>query len=343
MSRPEVSVVMPVRNGERTVAAAVESLLHQDFENFEIIIVDHLSTDRTPKILSGYAATSSRIRTFRCEGSFIEAANLCWQRARAPLVARMDADDVAHPDRLKRQKKYLDNHPDHVACATLVRIRKRGQDGGLAPPDGGYQRYESWVNSVVSPETISAQRFVDSPLPNPSTMIRKAALEEIGGFQDTDWAEDYDLWLRMLERNWLLGKVPLGLLDWIDAPERSTRTLERYSLHQFQRAKAHYLARMTSVREQGVVISGAGPIGKEFARLLTDETDATVHAFLEVNPRQVGNRIRGIPVLPAEEISSFRGRVVMLGAAGQPGARDRIRSLAEKAGFIEGSDFFSVT
>ncbi len=342
MSEPEVSVVMPVRNSEKTVAAAIESLLDQDFDRYEIIVVNHRSTDRTSEILSEYAVNESRIQLFSCDGSFVEAANMCWQKAIAPLIARMDADDVSHPTRLTKQKDFLDNHPDFAACASRVRILKRDEQGQLVAPDGGYQRYESWVNAVLSPDAIAAQRFVDSPLPNPSTMIRKSALEELGGFHDPEWAEDYDLWLRILDRKWLLGKVPETLLDWIDAPERSTRNLDRYSLHQFQRAKAHHLARIEKARELGVVISSAGPIGKEFALLLTRETDLTIHSFLEVNPRQVGNLIHGIPVLPAERISQIKDKAVILGAAGQPGARDRIRSLAETAGFIEGFDFFSV-
>lgn len=338
---PAISVVMPVRNGEETIEAALESVLAQEFESFEVVVVDHASTDRTPQILSALSQAHAHLHITRCEGTFVEAANLAWRKARAPLIARMDADDLARPQRLQRQKDFLDRHPELVACGSLVHIRKRDSRGRLIPADGGYQRYEKWINTRISPEQIEIQRFVDSPLPNPSAMIRREVLEEIGGYEDPDWAEDYDLWLRILERGWKLGKVDEVLLDWIDAPDRSTRNLDRYALSEFQKAKAHYLAGIPAVQEKGIVISGAGPIGKEFALLLLEQ-GVRIHSFLEVNPRQIGNRIHDIPVLPAEAISDCPARRVVLGAAGQPGARDRIRDLASDAGMIEGKDFFSI-
>lgn len=338
---PEVSVVIPVKNGEATIGSALESILDQDFDPFEIVVVDHDSKDRTGEILSAFSDQSDCLRVFHETGTFVDAINRSWREARAPLIARMDADDLAYPSRLRKQKYFLDRHPHIAACGSLVHIRKRDQEGKLIPADGGYQRYEEWVNSQVSPEQIHTHRFVDSPLPNPSVMLRRSALEELNGYEDPTWAEDYDLWLRMLERGWKLGKIDEVLLDWIDGPERSTRNLDRYELSQFQKAKAHYLARISEVQQMGVAICGAGPIGKEFARLL-QEKGIEIHCFLEVNPRQVGNQIHGIPVLESGEISGYPSKAVVLGASGRPGARDRIRDLAVTSGLTEGRDFFSI-
>lgn len=341
MNAPSVSVVMPARNAAATLEAAVASLQEQDLGDFEIFLVDHASTDGTLALMKSLAREDERIQVRRCEGRFVEAANLAWREACGSLLARMDADDLAHPARLRVQRDFLLAHPDLAGCATQVRILKRLETGEMGPADGGYQRYERWINGVVSPEAIRNERFVDSPLPNPTVMLRREVLEEAGGYSDPSWAEDYDLWLRLLEQGHRLGKVSEVLLDWLDGPTRATRAQDRYSLAQFQEAKAHYLSRDPLVRESGVVICGAGPTGKDFAKRLSRH-GVVIHAFLEVNERQIGQRIAGLPVLASERAAEFTGRAVMLAAAGREPARETIRQLITSAGFVEGREFFCV-
>lgn len=341
MNAPSVSVVMPARNAATTLGAAVASLQTQDLGDFEIVLVDHASTDGTLALMESFAREDGRILVRRCEDRFVEAANLAWREAGGSLIARMDADDLAHPARLRIQRDFLMAHSDLVGCATRVRILKRLETGEMAPADGGYQRYERWINGVVSPEAIRNERFVDSPLPNPTVMLRREVLEEAGGYADPSWAEDYDLWLRLLERGHRLGKVPEVLLDWLDGPTRATRSQDRYSLAQFQEAKAHYLSRDPLVRDLGVVICGAGPTGKDLAKRLSRH-GVVIHAFLEVNERQIGQRIAGLPVLASDRAGEFTGLAVMLAAAGREPARETIRQLITSAGFEEGRDFFCV-
>lgn len=341
MSPPSVSVVMPARNAEKTIAASVASLQAQDLGDLEIVLVDHASTDRTLALMRQLAATDDRIQVHACGGTFVEAANLAWRTATGDLIARMDADDLAHPARLRLQRDFLEAHPDLAGCGTLVRIRKRLENGDLAPADGGYQRYERWINGVISPEAIAAERFVDSPLPNPTMMLRREVLVAAGGYADPEWAEDYDLWLRLIGQGYRLGKVPEVLLDWLDGPTRATRSLDRYSLARFQEAKAHYLSLDPLVRKKGVVLCGAGPTGKDFAKRLR-LGGVAIHAFLEVNERQIGQRIGGVSVLPSDRAAEFTGLAVMLSAAGRDPARETIRRLLTGAGFIEGEDFFCV-
>lgn len=341
MNPPSVSVVLPARNAETTLATAVASLQAQDLVDFEIVLVDHASTDATPGLMRKLARADDRIRVLRCEGSFVDAANLAWRSASGDLVARMDADDLALPCRLRLQRDFLAGHPGLAGCATGVRILKRTPTGERVAPDDGYRRYETWVNGVVDPFAIAAQRFIDSPLPNPTTMVRREVMEKCGGYADPPWAEDYDLWLRLLESGHALGKIPDVLLEWLDGPTRATRSVERYSIARFQEAKAHYLARLDRVREDGVVVCGAGPTGKDMASRLL-RLGIAVHAFLEVNVRQIGNRIGGVPVLASDRASDFLGRAVMLAASGREPGRDRIRELLVAAGFTEGADFFCV-
>jgi len=341
MKSPLVSVAIPVRNAGKTFEAALESIQKQTIDDLEIVIVDHGSTDNTEDIIQRAAETDSRIRQFKGKGTFVEAANLAWEMASGDFVARMDGDDFAYPERLAKQIAFMERNSAIAACGSLVRIVKRAPDGSPSPPDKGYQRYNEWINSVKSPEAILRERFVDSPIPNPTNMIRREVFVEIGGYHDPAWAEDYDFWLRLLERGYAIGKVDEILLDWYDSDLRSTRTIARYELSQFQSAKAYYLSRVEQIKTLGVVICGAGPVGKEFAGLLQAQNVA-IHAFIEVNKRQIGNKINGIPVFDTDTLGSFHGKAVALCAIGQSGARETIRKQASPCGFQEGSDFFCV-
>ena len=116
---------MPARNAVATLGAAVASLQAQDLGDFEIVLVDHASTDGTMALMESFSRKDERIRVVRCEGSFVDAANLAWRVASGALVARMDADDLAQPARLRLQRDFLVSHPDLAGCATQVRILKR--------------------------------------------------------------------------------------------------------------------------------------------------------------------------------------------------------------------------
>ena len=341
MNSPLVSVVMPVRNAQSTIEKAIASLRQQSYQNLDIVLVDHASDDNSPALIKKAAGEDERIRCLRQGGSFVEAANLAWQSARGELIARMDSDDIAHSNRIENQVGFLEAQPQLSACGTLVNIFKRGKDGKPIPSDDGYKHYENWINSVVTYDQILNERFIDSPIPNPSAMIRRSVMQSLGGYQDPPWAEDYDFWLRMLEAGHQVAKVNQRLLDWYDSDTRATRNLRRYDLSHFQAAKAHFLQRLPDVLDLGVIICGAGPVGKEMGYLLRS-AGVEIKAFLEVNERQVGNQINGIPILDSGKLSHFFGRAVVLGAVGQKGARERIRRLADGCGFLEGKDFFCV-
>ncbi len=341
MPAPSVSVALPARNAAATLREALASLQRQDLEDFELIVVDHASTDSTGEIAEEVARGDDRLRVLRCEGSYIDACNLAWRAASGEFVARMDADDLAPPARLRTQRDLLVRQPDWSGCASRVHIRKRDGEGALVAPEGGYARYESWINGLLKPQDIARERFVDSPLPHPSMMLRRRVLEEAGGYLDLPWAEDYDLWLRLIEGGHRLGKAPEILLHWIDHPLRATRTEGRYAQNAFQEAKAHYLARLPQISGMGVVVCGAGPIGKDIAARL-GRHEVIIHAFLEVNPRQIGQRISGIPVLASDQAPTFRGKAVMIAAVGREPGQGKIRELLTDSGFTEGIDFFRV-
>ena len=177
------------------------------------------------------------LRVLSCShAGIVEALNLGLQACTAGYIARMDADDLARPQRLELQAAYLDAHPE--AC--LVSCRVAGFPDGQVRE--GFSIYIDWLNSLLSDEDIRREIFVESPLPHPSVMLRREWLQRVGSYQEHGWAEDYDLWLRLYLAGGRFAKLEQVLLEWREHPGRLTRTDERYSLENFLRAKAYYLA-----------------------------------------------------------------------------------------------------
>lgn len=326
-----ISVHLPVRNGESYLAEALESIISQTWQDFEVITVDHSSTDRTPEILSRFAREDSRIKVCRFEGeNFVDCLNFGLSRCGGEFIARMDADDVMASNRLELQKRFLTNNPEIGVVGSAVKIF--ASKGVME----GYRRYEKWINSVLTPEEIRREIFIESPLPNSSVMMRRSMVEKLDGYKDFGWPEDYDLWFRAMLAGIKMAKLEKVLLQWRDYPMRMTRTDKRYSKKSFLKARAFYMAKLLDGRK--AVIQGAGTTGRIFGKYLR-EYGVQVEAFMDINRRRVGGKKLGLPVFHIERMADFKGKV-LLSAVSSWGAREQIRAEAEKAGFVEGVDFF---
>lgn len=315
-----------MRDAAPTLPACLESLRVQSFTDFEVVAVDDRSQDGSAAVLAQAAARDRRLRVILAPGpgGLVAALNAAAGAATGALLARMDADDVALPERLARQVARMDAEPELDVLGCRVALL----DGGVAGNDG-MRAYVDWSNTLVTHEAIAADMLVESPLAHPSVMMRAAALRALGGYRAFDGPEDYDLWLRALASGRRFGKVPEVLLQWRDAPTRLSRTDPRYAGQRFFDLKVEWLLRAVPAAA-AVVVWGAGPIGKSWARALAAR-GRTVRAFVEVDPRKIGETIHGAPVVAVEAAGGFR-EDVHLAAVGRPDARRRIREAAAALG-----------
>lgn len=322
-----ISVLLPAKDASSTLAEALAGLLAQrGAPPLEIVCVDDASVDSTPAVLAKAARSDARIRVFRGEGrGLVAALNLGLSHCRGEWIARMDADDVVHPDRLRLQAELLLSNPKLGGVGSLVRCFPE-------PVSPGIRRFERWLNQTVTPEQCRNGRFIEAPLVHPSATFRREALD--GGWQDHGWAEDWDLQLRMIERGWELAKVPEVLLEWRDSPARLTRTGTAYREEAMFRLRAHHLAR-GPLRGRPFDIWGAGPTGKRLAREL-EAHGLRPGSFHDVSPKK---RIaRGRPVRTEQDLPP-PGASLMLCAVGAEGAREEIRAMLGSHAYREGSDF----
>jgi len=335
MPTPTVSVLLPVRDGAPHLPEAIASLEAQTHEDFEVLAVDDGSTDATPEVLKAWAARDSRVQVLRQEAAgIVPALERARAVARGRYLARMDADDVCDPRRLGEQLTLMEDDPTVTACGCGVEYFP------AAAVRDGARRYQEWLNAAVTPDEIARQLFVECPLAHPTFFLRAEAVEAVGGYQDRGWAEDYDLLLRLWSAGGRLAQVPAALLRWREGAGRLSRTHPRYAPEAFLACKVHYLGRTLLKDREGAVVWGAGPVGKAAARALRD-AGTRILAFVEVDPRKIGQDIHGALVLDADEGAEMEG-VLHLAAVGQPGARDRIRGLLRDAGRTELEDFVAI-
>jgi glycosyltransferase involved in cell wall biosynthesis len=335
---PSVSVLLPCYNAAATLEEALDSLTRQTLCDFEIVAIDDGSSDGTSQILLGRTAIEPRLHVFsQPHSGIIASLNAGLAHCQAQIIARMDADDRAHPERLERQVAFLRSHPD----IDVLSCRVAGFPAGQVRR--GFAVYLEWLNGLLTDEEIRREIFVESPLPHPSLAIRRETLLRIGGYQDHGWAEDYDLLLRLYLDGARFAKLPEVLLEWREHPQRLTRTDSRYSLENFLRAKAFYLTRGPITERDAVILWGAGMVGRRLGKQL-ERLGAPLAAYVDVDPRKIGRTRRGLPILPPEALMDWWKRFsnpLVLAAVGARGARLLIRQRLTDLGLVEGRDWWS--
>jgi glycosyltransferase involved in cell wall biosynthesis len=311
---------MPFRNAAATLPECIASIEAQTFRDFEVIAVDDRSEDESAELC--------RAAGFRVLGAsgLVHALNLGIAAANAPLIARMDADDIMHPERLAAQVELIERGFDLVATQVEV----------FPEPRAGYREYVRWQNAVITPEEIDANLYVESPFAHPSIMMRRGFV-----YADGPFPEDYELWLRMHAKGKKMAKVPRVLLRWRDSEGRASRVDPRYSREAFDLLRARYLADDPRVRyAPELVIWGAGPLARRRVRLLGRE-GIRPHAWIDVDPLKIGRTFAGAPVHPPEWLERPPRPLVLIYVTNHF-ARERIVDFLVQRGYRAGVDFLGV-
>jgi glycosyltransferase involved in cell wall biosynthesis len=200
---PHVTVLMPVFNRERFVDEAIQSVIGQDFEDFELLIVDDGSTDRTPEILRSWAGRDPRIVVITLPENLgiPSALNQGLEHARAPYVARLDSDDIMMPRRLAAQAAVLDDDPEVVLVSSAYEMMdSEGRYLGTWPGDEPHEAVTYLLN------------FYNIVGGGGQVMFRRSEVLEEGGYaREYPSSEDYDLWVRLLRRGRILTLPLIGM------------------------------------------------------------------------------------------------------------------------------------
>ena len=267
---PLVSVLLPAYNAEKYIDAAVDSILAQSLPDLELLVIDDASRDSTVSRIS--ERRDARIRLLRSTSGntgVAAALNRGLEAARGRYLARMDADDVAHTDRLRRQLDVLRRNPSVGLIGSAVQ-----------PIDGdGRAAGEPWRLPTTSAQ-LRWHLFMDNQFAHPSVMMTRAAVEAVGDYSTTcPGAEDYDLWLRIASRFDVMN-LPEVLVDYRLHPDSITGKAaalgHRSALAAAARAASHALhkeiapAALDAIRHQSINDGAGGAAPVSAVALLAD-------------------------------------------------------------------------
>ncbi|MDR0798157.1 MAG: glycosyltransferase [Dysgonamonadaceae bacterium] len=185
---PKISVLMSVYNNDRYLKEAVDSILNQTFADFELLVADDASTDTSATILAQYDDPRIQVITNENNRGLTHNLNVLLSQSRGKYIARMDADDVALPQRFRRQYDYLEAHPETGICGGFVEAFFEGSDK------------KQLVRYAVDDAEIRAFAFFQSPFCHPTVMIRKQVLTNHGLLYPPEYraGQDYALWIELL-------------------------------------------------------------------------------------------------------------------------------------------------
>ncbi len=328
---PRVSILLPVFDAAETLPACLRSIQRQTEPRWQCVVVDDGSGDGSLETARRFARCDARFQVVAAgRRGLVAALGSGTERCAAAVVARMDADDLMHRDRLRAQLSALDAAPELAAVGCHVRLFPRRELGE------GMRAYERWLGSIDSPRRVREEAFVECPVAHPSLAIRRDVLREFG-YRDRGWPEDYDLILRLLEQGREVGVVPRRLLAWRCGPQRLSRTAAMYRVDRFTACKASFLVRSFLSSSERYVLWGYGATGKALARALSAH-GRRPSAIVELHPGRVGETIRGAPVIRPEELAGPPSDPVVVSVAGVQ-ARSEIRADLARMGFHEIRDY----
>jgi len=329
-----ISVLLPYRDAAATLGEAIESVLADLTPGDELAAIDDGSRDDSAALVRAFAERDRRIVSIASDGAvgLVGALTAGVTAARGELLARMDSDDISLPGRFAAERAHLESDPGLGAVGVQVEAFPAAGEG--------MQRYLAWQNALTSREQHAHAIFVEAPLCHPSTMIRRAALDAVGGFRDVAWAVDYDLWLRLDAAGYGLAKVPRVLFRWRMRAESMTWTSPKNTPECFLEARAQFLARRLRERGRTFAVWGAGKTGRRLARALEVHSLAPA-AFVDIDPKKIGRTARGHAIVDAEAatLRAASGEWLLVVALGGAGARDVVRERLARAGLVEGQAF----
>jgi len=320
---PAVSVLVPVHDAAPWLAASLASLWRQSFTDFEVVAVDDGSTDGSGDLLERAARREPRLRVLHTPHHGLPRAIAAAHRhARAPLLARHDADDLSHRERLALQVAWLRAHPRVALLGTRLRLFP------AAAVKPGMTRWAAWHNALLEHDGMAREVLVDSPLAHGTALLRRHWVERVGGWTDRGWPEDLDLWIRLLEAGARFAKLPQVLYGWRQHPASATWRDPAFSRERVLALKRDALGRGLLRGRHEVTLVGVGASLCNWSAALGAQ-GLRVHA-LE----------RGRPGPPGPAGGGPRPPIVLV--FGAPSARQRWRDALAAGGLEEGRDFVFV-
>ncbi len=334
-----VSVILPVYNGEKYLTEALDSILNQTYQRMEIIVINDGSKDGTMSILQEYIRRDSRIVLISRENrGLVASLNESIQIAHGEYIARMDADDISHPDRIEKQVAYLNLHKDIFLLGSNYNLI---YEEGLSEErrkrhDGTHRRSQAPIDASNCFLSINeTMKFI-----HPTIMMRKELFDIVGRYRDFK-IEDLELYFRVGASGLGIAKIEEPLLEYRAREEsKSWADTRAEQSAEIMDMKLEYLMRELDdhLRTASYLIWGAD-ISGDLAYGLIQKKMPDSHCIAYIDPYKEGELNR-IPIMPPEKITELNPDYIYI--CTQAGAV-AARALLPGLGFDEIERFFKIS
>jgi glycosyltransferase involved in cell wall biosynthesis len=331
-NNPVVSVLLPFAGSCSRLDCAIKSILEQDYDDLELVLVDNGATSAAKAIATAFADSDSRVRILNePQTGIAKALNTGIRNCSGKYIARMDSDDLALPGRIYDQVNFMESHPQVGLVSGLVIFS--------GDPDyaSGFSAYVDQLNRIRFTEEIHRYRFLESPFAHPSVLFRRSLTETFGAYsEDPSIPEDYELWLRWMDAGVIMHKLPRPVLDWHDSPGRLSRTSAAYSRDAFDRVRMKYLVAWMKKNHgnRHVWTWGAGKLARRKSALLQSE-GIPVTGFIDITHQTISGNL---PVIHFHHLPP-PGEVFIISMVSNRGKPFEIEAFLLDRGYREGRDF----
>ncbi len=290
-----ISILMPVKTAAPWLEETLNSILEQDYTDWELIAVDDFSADTSADILQEYAQRDSRIKAVQNkEYGIIPALQLALSLANGHYVTRMDADDIMPSGRLTHFVKALEKAGRGTVVTGMVKYFPE-------PVSEGYLKYEDWLNERVQNNDHYRHIFRECVVASPNWLMHHSDLLDHHIFKNLQYPEDYDMLFCWNQAGFVIQGVPETTLLWREHPQRTSRNSEVYTQSSFFSLKLRWFLELANPKEHSIALFGAGSKGKVVANFL--ETYRIPFKWYDMNHERHGAGIYDHEILPPEKAS----------------------------------------
>lgn len=287
MSR--ISILTPYRNAEKFIRETAESVLGQTHTNWEWILVNDHSGEHEVEAITDLM-DDPRIILLENKGKgIVDALCTALEMASGEYITRMDADDVMPDFKLEVFLKSLQSSKEHIVTGKVCYFSE------CCTISTGYQGYENWLNERVDKQDFYRHIYRECSLASGNWMMRKADLEDCGGFNDLNYPEDYDLLFRWYEAGFSIKGLDLVTHLWRDHELRTSKTSAHYQQKAFFSLKINRFIKLDWDSKQQLIVNGTGQKGRLTAKLLIKKQVPFV--WVSHEPKKFPNGIFGHPLV----------------------------------------------
>ena len=331
--KPTVSILLPFFDNAATLRESINSILSQEYEDFELLLIDKHSTDNSYDIAVEYANKDHRIKLIDVPGKGqVNALNSGIEAGEGRYIALMDARDIAAPQRLTEQISYLDENQNTGVVASCVEIPPEFDDNSYLAI------YLKWSNQIITEEDFSLNRFIEIPAISSTFMIRRELFTRFGYFDHLEFPEDYELFLRWVEQGVNFYKLPSSLLLWRFPVQRLFDRDDQFSSQALLETKSVYLHRWLKENNSyypEVIVWGAGKKARSRFAMI-HELGVQAKFYIDQRGNEQYNVVEYKETPPV-------GHHFILCYIGNPEVRMQTKQFLVELGYTEGKDFICVT